>query len=271
MKEYLRKTLIEFLIVMNFFFSLPNKTYSIDDKVNEKNTTVQVDSTKTEQKEEEKEPPKRSIKIDESFILTDKTRANTFRIESEKEWTNFKDKLLISYDVFGQKDEGRMKLKKNRIELNYKLFISKISKKLPFIEYIYSTDQPTKLNWKVLSGGIGQKLPFDLMFDIGYGYKWGKIEEKEIYQYDVVTINLSNEKRFSIFTLKQNLKNIIPRNIEPDKQPIYDYKSSLSTKIAKNLDATLNFDWRYQKIPKLKNEDWFNYKLKFGIIYIPRK
>jgi len=285
---------LKIILILVSSISLLNYSYAFDDKKSQDNQSKEQeevnlsknssppltdnkdsnDKNNPENDEVNKtvEPPKRSFKIEETFILTDKTKANTFRISTEKKWSNFKDKLMISYDIFGQEDQaGKFQTKRNRIELNYKLYISNLSEKQPFIEYFFSTDQPTRLNWKVLSGGIGKKLPFDLKVDVGYGYKWGKITEKETYKYDVVTINLNNKKKISNFTLDQNFKTITPRSLEHNKQPIYDYKSSLSTPITKNLNGTIKFDWRYQKIPELKKDDWFNYTIKFGLTFIPRK
>ena len=245
-----------------------------DDKTDSKdeNSSKTEDKPDGDKDKKANESKKRNFKIEETFIITDKTRANTLGINSEKEWTNFKDKLLITYDILGQEDsDGELKTKRNRFEFNYKLYAPGLSEKEPFLEYCYSSDRPTRLQWKVLSGGIGKKLPFDVKFDIGYGYKWGKITEEEVYKYDVVTINLNNKKKISNFTLTQNLKTITPRSLNPDKQPIYDYKSSLSTPISKNINGTINFDWRYQKMPELKKEDWFNYTLKFGLTFFPRK
>jgi len=174
------------------------------------------------------------ISLSETFIITDYTKANTFRIGSQKEWKTFKDRVYISYDLFGQRDDiNKFRIKKNRVEINYQLYTSGLSSKEPFIEYCYSSDQSAKLTWKVLSSGIVKKLPLNLILDIGYGYKWGQIKENEKYNYDVVTLNLNNERKISKFTIKQNLKNIIPRNIVNEKQPIYDYRSSLSTPISK--------------------------------------
>jgi len=285
---------LKIILILASSISLLNYSYAFDDKKSQdnqskgqeevnlpKNSSPPLtdnkdsnDKTNLENDEVKKtvEPPKRSFKIEETFILTDKTKANTFRISSEKKWSNFKDKLMISYDIFGQEDNaGKFQTKRNRIEFNYKLYISNLSEKQPFIEYFFSTDQPTRLNWKVLSGGIGQKLPFDFKFDVGYGYKWGEITEKETYKYDVVTMNLSNKTKISNITLDQNLKTIAPRNLKHNKQPIYDYKSSLSTPITKHLNGTIKFDCRYQKIAELKKDDWFNYTIKFGLTFIPRK
>lgn len=248
----------------------PNK--STANTTDKKETNNKVDITKNNEAAKPPAKKRRGVKIEEIFIFTDKTRANTLRLNSEKEWTNFKDKISISYDIFGQQDiNGSMKVNVNRIELNYKLYASNLKEKDPFIEYCYSSNQPTRLNWKVLAGGMGRKLPFDMKFDIGYGYKWGKIAEKEVYQYDVVTFNLNNKKKISNFNISQNFKTITPRNIENNKQPIYDFVSSISTPLTKNLDGTVNFDWRYQKSPTLKKEDWFNYTLKFGLTFVPWK
>ncbi|MFC1562987.1 hypothetical protein ACFL4Z_02950 [candidate division KSB1 bacterium] len=228
------------------------------DSKNEKNKTAKVS--------------RRSLKFGETFILTDKTIANTFRIDSGKKWSRFSDKVMITYDILGQEDtSGKLRFQKQRFELNYKFYVSSFSGKQPFMEYYYSTDKPTRLAWKVLSAGIGKILPFGLKFDVGYGYKWGTLTKKETYKYDVVTLNLSNEKKFSKITVKQNLKNIAPRNFNSEKQPIYDYKSSLSTPITNNINGAVNFDWRYQKIPELNKEDWFNYTLKFGLTFTPIK
>lgn len=279
------KYFLKFIFIFFALVFLSNRNYGFEDKdsnkttanaTDKKETKDNGDSTKTAVKNNKVEntPAKkrRGFKIEEIFILTDKTRANTFRVNSEKEWMNFKDKISISYDIFGQQDDNRsMKVKVHRIELNYKLYASNLKEKDPFIEYCYSSDQPTKLNWKVLAGGMGRKLPFDLKLDIGYGYKWGKVSETEVYKYDVVTFNLNNKKKISNFNISQNFKIITPRNIENNKQPIYDFMSSISTPINKNLDGTVNFDWRYQKTPTLKKEDWFNYTLKFGLTFVPWK
>jgi hypothetical protein len=259
--------------------------YGLENKDSSKSSTNEIDKKETKDKTDaiknvtennkvENTPAKkrRGFKIEEIFILTDKTRANTLRINSEKEWTNFKDKISITYDIFGQQDDNRsMKLKIHRLEFNYKLYALNLKEKDPFIEYCYSSDQPTRLNWKVLAGGMGRKLPFDLKLDIGYGYKWGKVSETEVYKYDVVTFNLSNKKKISNFNISQNFKTITPRNIKDNKQPIYDFLSSISTPLTKNLNGTVNFDWRYQKTPTLKKEDWFNYTLKFGLTFVPWK
>ena len=219
-----------------------------------------------------KKPPKRSLQLSDSFIITDNTKANSFRINSKKNWGRFNDKIYISYDLFGQKDDSRKtRLKKNRLEFNYKLFVSSFSKKEPFVEYSYSSDKPTQLTWKVLSGGLARTLPFGIKAGLGYGYKWGTLTNKEQYKYDVVTLDLNKTKKISKITFKQNFKNITPRKMEDSKQPIYDYKSSISTPFAKNVNGTLNFDWRYQKVPELKKEDWFNYSVKFGLTFSPIK
>ena len=39
----------------------------------------------------------RNFKINETFILTDKTKANTFKITSEKSWERVKDNMMIGY------------------------------------------------------------------------------------------------------------------------------------------------------------------------------
>ncbi len=219
-----------------------------------------------------KELKKRNIKINETFVLTDNTRANSFRIISEKEWEGFEDNLLISFDIFGQEDDdGKMKLKKQRFEFNYKFSISNFYENKPFAEYYFSTDIPTKITWKVLSVGIGKNLPLDLKIGVGYGYKWGEITKKEVYKYDVATVNLSNKRKISKLTLNQNFKVITPRNITYNKQPVYDYKSTISVPIAKNLSGTVSFDWRYQKILELNKEDWSSYSLKFGLTFFPRR
>lgn len=96
-----------------------------------------------------------------------------------------------------------------------------------------------------------------------------KITEKEVYHYDVFTVNINSRTKISTFSLLQNLKTIAPRNANYDKQPIYDYMSSLSTPITKNVNLTINVDWRYQKSPKLSREEWFNYTFKFGLTFIP--
>ncbi len=215
---------------------------------------------------------KRSIKIDETFVLTDKTRANTFRIISEKEWEHYEDKLMISFDIFGQDDDnGKLILKKQRFEFNYTFFISNFHENMPFAEYYFSTDEPTRVNWKVLSLGIGKNFPLGLKFDVGYGFKWGEISEKEIYKYDVATMNLSNKRKFSNLTLNQNFKIITPRRLKDNKQPIYDYKTTFSVPISKHLSGTVSFDWRYQKISELKKEDWASYSLKFGLTFFPKR
>ena len=275
----------KFMLIFIALVFLSSGIYGLENKDSSKSSTNEIDKKETKDKTDaiknvtennkvENTPAKkrRGFKIEEIFILTDKTRANTLRINSEKEWTNFKDKISITYDIFGQQDDNRsMKLKIHRLEFNYKLYALNLKEKDPFIEYCYSSDQPTRLNWKVLAGGMGRKLPFDLKLDIGYGYKWGKVSETEVYQYDVVTFNLSNKKKISNFNISQNFKTITPRNIKDNKQPIYDFLSSISTPLTKNLNGTVNFDWRYQKTPTLKKEDWFNYTLKFGLTFVPWK
>ena len=213
---------------------------------------------------------RRGYKIDETFILTDKTKANTFRISSEKTWDTVKDKLMISLDIFAQEDnDGSTRIKRQRFELDYKFYFHTFREKRPFLEYCYSTDKSTSVNWKVFSGGIRKKMPLSLYLDIGYGYKWGKISEREIYQYDVFALNLGSKRKISNITLEQNLKTITPRTIQPEKQPIFDYQSSFSIPIVDSLSGTVNFDWRYKKIPTLEKNDWVNYTLKFGLTFIP--
>ena len=238
------------------------------------NAPVKKESIKKDSKTDKKpeKPPRRSLQISDAFIITDKTMVNSIRLNSKKKWTSFSDNVFISYDLFGEKDDlGKRHVKKNRLEFNYKFYFSNFSKKEPFLEYCYSSDKPTKLVWKVLSGGLAKMLPLGIKFGLGYGYKWGTIAEKEAYKYDVVTLNLNNEKKFSKITFKQNFKNITPRRIDEAKQPIYDYRSSLSTPITKNLNGSFDFDWRYQKIPETKKADWFNYSLKFGLTFSPIK
>ena len=113
-------------------------------------------------------------------------------------------------------------------------------------------------------------MPLSLYLDIGYGYKWGSVSEKEVHQYDVFTVNLGSKRKISKIILEQNLKTITPRNVQPEKQPIFDYQSSFSIPIVESLNGTVSFDWRYQKIPTLQKDDWFNYTLKFGLTFIPR-
>ncbi len=214
---------------------------------------------------------KRGYKIDETFILTNKTKANTFRISSEKTWDKVKDKLLISFDIFAHEDDnGNTLIKRQRFELDYKFYFHSFREQRPFFEYCYSTDKPTMVTWKVFSGGIRKKMPLSLYLDIGYGYKWGSISKKEVYQYDVFSVNLGSKRKISKIIFEQNLKTITPRNVQPEKQPIFDYQSSVSIPIAENINGTVNFDWRYQKIPTLQKDDWFNYTIKFGLTFIPR-
>ena len=206
----------------------------------------------------------RQLLIQETFLFTDATKGNIFRISSERVSKHITTEWDFAFDYLRNESETKRK----RFTFNQKTEFFH----LPFVAMDYFKDPVVNLANLSVRGGLTHTVIGGFRLDYGYGFKWDNNSEAAVKarkkdKFDVWSVKIQNKKKFGRVTFSERFSTVVPRQVSEslERQPVYDLRSSLGVSLLENLDAVIRFDWRYEKLNGRPKEDWVNYTVTFGI------